>query len=73
MIKNFFYGSILICLVSSCATNKDLVYFKDVNRTAITVEDAAAYVPVTIQPLDILAINISSLNPDASAVYNHGV
>ncbi|RYY08329.1 MAG: polysaccharide export protein [Sphingobacteriaceae bacterium] len=73
MIKNFFYGIILICLVSSCATNKDLVYFKDVNRTAITTEDAAPYIPITIQPLDILAINISSLNPDASAVYNHGV
>ena len=59
--------------MSSCATNKDIAYFQDVNRTAITVEDAAAYTPITIQPLDILALNISSLNPDASAVYNHGV
>ncbi len=73
MIKNFLYGIILICLASSCATNKDLAYFQDVNRTTITVENAEAYTPITIQPMDILAINISSLNPDASAVYNHGV
>lgn len=73
MIKNFIYGIILICLASSCATNKDLAYFQDVNRTTITVENAEAYTPITIQSMDILAINISSLNPDASAVYNHGV
>lgn len=73
MIKIFFYCIILSVLVSSCATNKDLAYFKDVNRNAITTENAQPYIPVTIQPLDIIALNISSLNPDASAVYNHGV
>ena len=73
MIKFFFYGLLLISLISSCATNKDLVYFQDVNRTTVTVENAETYTPITIQPLDVLAINISSLNPDASAVYNHGV
>ncbi|MVN22249.1 polysaccharide biosynthesis/export family protein [Mucilaginibacter arboris] len=73
MIKNLFYGLLLIFLVSSCATNKNLTYFKDVNRSSITTETAEPFIPVTIQPQDILAINISSLNPDASAVYNHGV
>lgn len=73
MIKNFLYGIVLLLFMSSCATNKDLAYFQDVSRTSITSEKAEAYIPVTIQPLDILAINISSLNPDASAVYNHGV
>jgi polysaccharide export outer membrane protein len=73
MIKKLFYGVLLIFLVSSCATNKNLTYFKDVNRSSITTENAEPFVPVTIQAQDILAINISSLNPDASAVYNHGV
>lgn len=72
MIKNFFYGILLVCFVSSCATNKDLAYFQDVNRTSITVENAEAYTPITIQPMDILDIRIGSLNADASAVYNHG-
>ena len=72
MIKFFFYAIILSLLVSSCATNKDLAYFKDVSRSSVTVENAEAFVPLTIQPLDILDININSLNPDASAVYNHG-
>lgn len=73
MIKNYFYCLFVVFLVSSCATNKDLVYFKDVNRSVVTTENAEPFIPVTIQPLDILAININSLNPDASAVYNHGV
>ena len=73
MIKNLFFGILLVLFVSSCASNKDLVYFKDVNRSVVTVESAEAYNPVTIQPLDVLSINISSANADASAVYNRGV
>lgn len=73
MIKNLFFGILFIIFISSCASNKDLVYFKDVNRLAVTAESAEAYKPVTIQPLDILSINISSANADASAVYNRGV
>lgn len=73
MIKNLFFGTIFTLFISSCASNKDLVYFKDVDRSAVTVESAEAYKPVTIQPLDILSINISSSNADASAVYNRGV
>lgn len=73
MIKNLFFGTLFIMFISSCASNKDLVYFKDVNRSAITAENAEAYTPVTIQPLDVLSINISSANADASAVYNRGV
>jgi polysaccharide export outer membrane protein len=73
MIKNLLYSILLILLITSCNTSKQLTYFQDVNRNTVTVENAEAYVPVTIQPLDILSINISSLNPEASAVYNHGV
>ncbi|MGI4751453.1 MAG: polysaccharide biosynthesis/export family protein [Janthinobacterium lividum] len=73
MIKNYVYSLILLLFMSSCATNKDLAYFQDVSRTSVTSEKAEPYIPVTIQPLDIIALNISSLNPDASAVYNHGV
>ncbi|WP_299291042.1 polysaccharide biosynthesis/export family protein [uncultured Mucilaginibacter sp.] len=73
MIKNLFFGILLVLFISSCASNKDLVYFKDVNRSAVTVESAEIYKPVTIQPLDVLSINISSANAEASAVYNRGV
>jgi polysaccharide export outer membrane protein len=73
MIKNLFFGMFFVFIISSCASNKDLVYFKDVNRSVITAENAEAYTPVAIQPLDVLSINISSANADASAVYNRGV
>lgn len=73
MIKNFLYSILVAITFSSCATNKDLAYFQDVSRTSVTTEKAEPYIPVTIQPLDIIDLKISSLNPDASAVYNHGV
>lgn len=72
MIRKVFYSISLIVLISSCKTNKNLTYFKDVSRSNITVENAEQFVPVTIQPSDILDINISSSNLDASAVYNRG-
>ncbi len=72
MIKRLFYAILVTVLVSSCATNKNLTYFKDVSKSSISTENAEPFVPVTIQPLDILAVVINSLNPDASAVYNHG-
>ncbi|MEX8548568.1 MAG: polysaccharide biosynthesis/export family protein [Mucilaginibacter sp.] len=73
MIKNLFFGVLFVFFISSCASNKDLVYFKDVNRSVVSVESATVFTPVTIQPLDVLSINISSANADASAVYNRGV
>lgn len=73
MIKILFFSILFALFLSSCATNKNLAYFQDVSRSTVTTESAEPFIPVTIQPLDILAINISSLNADASAVYNHGV
>ncbi len=73
MIKNLSFGILFVFFISSCASNKDLVYFKDVNRSVVTVESAEAFNPITIQPLDVLSINISSASAEASAVFNHGV
>lgn len=73
MIKIFVYCILLSFFFTSCTSTKDLAYFQDVSRNTVTVEDAQAYTPVTIEPLDVLDVKISSLNPDASAVYNRGV
>lgn len=72
MNKAFIFSILFSFLLASCATNKNLTYFKDVSKSSISTENAEPFIPVTIQPLDILAVNINSLNSDASAVYNHG-
>lgn len=55
---------------SSCSTSKKIVYFDNVQDTSfISKLDAAETV---IQNNDILSISITSLNPEASAIFNTG-
>ncbi len=65
-------GSIvLICFqlfISSCANVRETVYFADQKDEVINLKITA---PLTlIQPNDLLSITVSSLNPDATAIFN---
>ena len=60
--------TLLCVLVSSCVNTQKATYFNLQNDAQIPASTA---VPETIiQPNDILAISVSSLNPEASAVFN---
>ena len=65
MIKSFFYSLILIVLVASCASKKDVYYFQDIDRTA--VENSFKF--LNIQPGDILDIQIKALNPESVLIF----
>ena len=54
--------------MSSCVSQKQIAYFQKGNQPD-TIQVAKAFVP-KIQPGDILAINIGSLNPMASSFFN---
>ena len=64
---------VLISLNISCSTYKTIPYFQDLNRTTITKEAIGNYSALTIQAEDIIAINVSSLNPEASAIFNYNL
>lgn len=64
------FSVILILLLSSCSSYKDIPYFQDLNRTKPSKEKVENYSPLTIQSADILAINVSSRNPESSAIFN---
>jgi polysaccharide export outer membrane protein len=58
----------IIAVVASCTNSKKAVYFADRKNEVIT---ASNVVPQSvIISNDLLSINVSSLNPDATAVYN---
>lgn len=64
-------------LVSSCGLYKDkgykqVSYYQDVNRTNI-VEPIKNFEPLKIQVGDLLGINVSSMNPEASGVFNTNI
>jgi polysaccharide export outer membrane protein len=64
----FLYLTVIFCL-SSCVNQKQIAYFQKGINQSDTIAVAQAYVP-KIQPGDILAINIGSLNPMASSFFN---
>ena len=64
---------LILSLFFSCSSYKEIPYFQDLDRSKTVRENIGNYSPLTIQPEDILGINVSSLNPEASAVFNYNL
>jgi polysaccharide export outer membrane protein len=60
---------LILVFLASCVNQKQIAYFQKAVNQSDTVAIAQAYVP-KIQPGDILAIPVSSLNPLASSFFN---
>ena len=68
-IKKLGFLALVGLLISSCTTNKEILYFQDgeaYSETAINYEEN------TIQPNDILSVTISASVPEAAIPYNVG-
>lgn len=62
-------GGITIMLLASCSVPKKVVYFQDIpDSLKQKLVDATTYTAPTIQPDDILSINIQTLDPSATAI-----
>jgi polysaccharide export outer membrane protein len=60
-----------LCMFSSCVNTKRLKYFQDLPESSQAKEvDIAAYSETFIQPDDILAININTVDPTATNSIN---
>ena len=64
---NFLGVTVLGLLLSSCVSNKDLLYFGDANMSQSTPIN---YTSNTLQPNDILDIKIGALVPETAIPYN---
>lgn len=54
-------------LLSSCVSNKEILYFQDADAYSLT---DIVYTENTIQPNDILSVNISAAMPETALPYN---
>jgi polysaccharide biosynthesis/export protein len=76
-MKNNLPASLLfLCLVaifSSCSSYRKTAYFQDLGKTSVSKESLSNYTPLTIEPEDVLGINVTSLNPEASAIFNYNL
>ena len=72
MKKNYCHLLIItLFLLSSCSTYKNIPYYQNLEKSRATNEEITNYVPITIQPADIIGINVSSRTPESSAIFNY--
>lgn len=61
--------AIFVCFtICSCGSYKNVPYFQDAKLNS--KEAIGNYSPLTVQSQDILGINVTSLNPESSAIFN---
>lgn len=70
---NVFFFSFFLTILSSCGSYKNIPYYQDLDQTQLSKELVNNYSPLFIQPADILAINVSSRNPESSAIFNYNL
>ncbi|MBK0381656.1 polysaccharide biosynthesis/export family protein [Pedobacter sp. SD-b] len=74
MNKTYIFLLLLFAtLISSCSSYKNIPYFQDLNHNKATEEQVSNYSPLTIQPGDILGVNVNSRNPESSAIFNYNL
>lgn len=72
-MKRFLYIIMIILFFSSCSVAyKQVPYFQDLPVQEQFQEEIQNYAVQKIQKDDILALTVSSLNPEASAIFNLG-
>lgn len=63
---------LFICLLSSCRTNRNLVYMSDLRDSIAISEAILNKVDAKIKEGDILSISVNTLSPESNALFNKG-
>lgn len=67
-MRRFLLFGLVALLLSSCNTSKEIIYLQDVRLES--PEEIKAAETITIEPKDMLAIVVSSSQPDAARIFN---
>jgi polysaccharide export outer membrane protein len=67
----FIFYAILLVVLSSCHYSNS-PYFQGVNRNPELGHKIENFTPLTIQTGDLLGLNVKSLNPEGSAIFDSG-
>ena len=70
--SSFIYLASLV-LLASCAGNRNLVYFSDLNSTSTNEQSITNRVDPVIQPGDLLSITVNSASPESNLLLNTGI
>lgn len=74
VLRLVFMGLISSVILSACTSTKHIAYFQNINDSVRTTRQAIESAPIvpTIEPDDILLINVSGSNPAAASIFNQG-
>jgi len=61
---------VLVIALSSCSPYQNSMYFQGLDRNSSISHKIDNATPLTIQTGDVLSINVKSLNPEGSAIFN---
>lgn len=67
-----FSFSLFIILFTSCST-RNLIFLSDLPKTPINTEIITNDIEPRIQPIDLLSITVSTLNPESNLLFNSGI
>lgn len=72
MKPNFYFCILLLFFFASCAT-RNIVYFSDLPQDITSIEPIQNAIEPRIQPVDLLDITVSTLNPESNVLFNSGI
>lgn len=72
MKLTFFTGFLGLIILSSCST-RNLIYMSDLHQEGANTEKIQNAREPRIQPIDLLSITVSTLNPESNLLFNSGV
>lgn len=68
---HYYFILVAFCFTTSCVSNKKITYFQDIQTVnQAKIENAMKFTEPTIQPDDILSVNIFTLSPQNGAIVN---
>ncbi|MFO7826509.1 MAG: polysaccharide biosynthesis/export family protein [Cyclobacterium sp.] len=68
----FLTGLMALIFLGACST-RNLIYMSDLHQEDVNIEKIRNSAEPRIQPIDLLSITVSTLNPESNLLFNSGV
>lgn len=64
---------ITLLILASCSSYQNVPYYQDLDQQNIVTQEITNESALTISPSDLLAINVTSKNPESAAIFNYNL
>lgn len=71
--RTFFFLVITMLTLASCSSYQNIPYYQDLDKQNVVTQDITNETALTISPSDLLAINVTSKNPESATIFNYNL